>query len=104
MEIHPFELQELLKKNERPFLLDVRTENEMDICSISGSYHIPLSELAHRFNEVPNEGTIVVICHIGQRSWMAMQFLRSKGYSSVLNLQGGVDAWAVNIDHGMARY
>lgn len=48
--------------------------------------------------------TIVVVCHSGHRSLMAMQFLRDAGLIQATNLIGGIDAWATTIDPSMPRY
>jgi rhodanese-related sulfurtransferase len=47
---------------------------------------------------------VVVICHHGIRSQQVALFLDHHGFSAVLNLQGGVDAWARDVDPAMAKY
>ena len=44
------------------------------------------------------------MCKSGIRSAHAVQFLRGAGYDKVFNLEGGIDAWATEIDPAMARY
>jgi len=46
----------------------------------------------------------VVYCHMGERSLMALQILRSLGFRRVKHLQGGIDAWAEQVDPSMLRY
>ena len=91
-------------KRERPLLLDVREDWECELCRIDGSQHIPMHLVPMRCDELPPEQDIVVICHHGGRSMQVAMFLERKGYDSVFNLMGGVDAWAGEIDPGMRRY
>jgi len=46
----------------------------------------------------------VVICHHGVRSMRVVHFLTSRGFSKLYNLQGGVNAWAREIDPAMQTY
>ena len=47
---------------------------------------------------------IICYCHHGIRSAQAAMFLRENGFSDVRSMKGGIDAWAVEIEPGMARY
>jgi len=86
-------------------VVDVREAWELDVCRIEPSTHLPLSEFAERFAEVlPEDGQYALLCHHGMRSAQATRFLASKGYSDVSNVEGGIDAWALEVDTGMARY
>ena len=71
--------QETLKakidKNQAPFMLDVRTPEEWDICRIEGSVLIPMNEIQSRLDEIPEETEIVVICHHGIRSAQVLSAL-----------------------------
>ncbi len=88
----------------RPFLLDVREPNEFAYCSIEGSVLIPLGQLAQRAAELPGEREIVAICHHGNRSFHAAAWLQQSLGLDVVNLQGGVAAWAAEIDPAMKQY
>lgn len=85
-------------------ILDVREAWELDICALTDCLHIPLGDLAHRVDELPKDRLIVVVCHTGRRSLMATQFLRGAGVVQAVNLEGGVEAWATDIDPDMQRY
>ena len=77
-------------------VLDVREQDEWDHGHIEGAQHIPLVELADRFEEVPAEQTLVV-CKVGGRSAQATAWLSSQGRDAV-NLDGGMLDW-----HGAGR-
>jgi rhodanese-related sulfurtransferase len=85
-------------------ILDVREPWERDICAFDGALNIPLAELPGRFGELPADRPVVVVCHHGMRSLHATQWLRAQGHDQACNLQGGIDAWASQIDASMKRY
>lgn len=97
-------LKHSLDNNNQLILLDVREPWEFDICRIPGSINIPMSRLVSRLDELDATATIVVICHHGSRSYQVADFLENRGFTQVINLEGGVNAWAEQIDQQMARY
>ncbi len=88
----------------QPLLLDVREEWEFDTAHLPGSVLMPLGELVHGADSLPADRPIVVICHHGVRSLMACRLLAHHGLSALYDLQGGIDAWSVEIDPAMPRY
>jgi rhodanese-related sulfurtransferase len=102
-EISPTELQVLLAGDDPPLVLDVRETWEWQICAIEGSLHIPLRSLPQRFSELPGHRVVAVVCHHGMRSAMAAGFLLQEGIEAV-NVEGGVDRWAREVESGMPRY
>ena len=102
-EITPTELQTLLAGDDPPVVLDVREAWEVGICAIDGALHIPLRSLPQRMTDIPAERVIAVVCHHGMRSAMAAGFLLESGIEAV-NVAGGMDRWAREIDGAMARY
>lgn len=85
-------------------VVDIREPWETDICLIEGSRRIPMRTLPERVTELPEEGLLVVVCHHGARSAQATAWLRSRGVEQAVNLQGGIEAWALSIEPDMARY
>lgn len=105
-QIHAQQLAEWLADSKRPapLLLDVRESWECELCQIPGSRHIPMHLVPMHCDELDSERDIVVICHHGGRSMQVAMFLERKGYGSVFNLMGGVEAWACDVEPGMRRY
>jgi len=99
----PTELHALLATNDKPLLLDVREPWEIEICSIPGSLTIPMREIPGRLAELPAGRTIAVICHHGMRSAMVVRYLVENGLDAV-NVSGGVEGWACEVDPAMPRY
>jgi rhodanese-related sulfurtransferase len=85
-------------------LLDVREPWELDICSLAEAIAIPLQQLPQRLGELPTETPLVVMCHHGMRSLQAVLWLQRQGIDSAINLAGGIDAWAREIDPDMGVY
>jgi len=91
-------------EGDRPVLVDVRTPPEWQICRLDGAILIPLQELPSRLDELDRGHEIVVYCHVGVRSAMAVEFLRGNGFERARNLEGGIDAWSVHVDPSTPRY
>ncbi len=96
-------LAKLLVSKEPPFLLDVREPEEFRVANIGGKL-IPLGELSQRFEEIPKDRDIVVLCHHGVRSGHAAAFLRQQGFEKVRNIVGGIERWSLQIDPKLPRY
>lgn len=88
------ELREQLSSEAPPLLLDVREVHETDRGVIPGARLIPMGEVpAHVASLVAEQRPLVVYCAHGARSARVSSFLRDQGLS-VLNLDGGIAAWA----------
>ncbi len=85
-------------------LLDVREPHELEIAALPGCLHIPLGQLESRWQEVPANGPVYVLCRSGVRSGAATRWLQARGWADVHNIEGGILAWAEAIDPTMARY
>ena len=105
LDISPEDLHRRLLAGDDLQLVDVREEMEFDYCHLPGSLLLPLDELPRRAAEIRTEGPVVMICHHGVRSAHATAYLRQRlGRPNVLNLRGGVDAWAAQVDPNFPTY
>jgi adenylyltransferase/sulfurtransferase len=105
LEIDVEEAKRLVDTNEEgALLIDVREPFELAICRIPGAEHIPLGEVTRRAGALPTDRHLLILCHHGNRSRAATEYLRAQGLSAVSNIAGGIDAWARRIDPGMRRY
>jgi rhodanese-related sulfurtransferase len=102
-EISPTELKRRLDEGVPPALLDVREPWEQDLCALPGARLIPMDQLQGRALELEPEREIVVYCHHGLRAAAVVQWLRRQGVAAV-NLRGGIDAWALEVDPAVRRY
>lgn len=98
------ELKQKLDAGEKILVVDVREPDEYATCKIPGTILIPLQTIPERFSELDPSATIVLHCHHGRRSLMALEFLREKGFINLINLTGGIDAWSCEVDPTVPRY
>lgn len=87
-----------------PVLLDVREPWEYALYHIAGCISIPMGQIPSRRGELDPNARIVVICHHGMRSEQVARFLEQAGFTDVANLEGGIDAWAREIDPEITLY
>jgi adenylyltransferase/sulfurtransferase len=85
------------------FLLDVREPYEYQIAQIGGTL-IPQNDVPNRLAEIPRDREIVVQCRSGARSQRIAELLKQSGYTQVVNLAGGILAWADEIDPTVQKY
>ncbi len=105
LEINPEDLHARLQAGDDLQLVDVRQPEEFDYCHLPGSLLLPLDELPRRAAEIRADGQVVLICHHGVRSAQALGYLRHRlGRTNLLNLRGGVAAWAEEVDPDFLRY
>jgi sulfur-carrier protein adenylyltransferase/sulfurtransferase len=97
------ELAQRLAEGRGPFLLDVREPWEWAVSNLEGhgAYLIPAAELDERLDEVPRDREVVVYCRSGSRSDQAARLLREVGHPRARNLEGGLQAWAREVDPGL---
>jgi rhodanese-related sulfurtransferase len=105
MNITPSELKARLEAPKDFRLIDVREPDEWTTARIPQAELIPLSQFQQlAVQELNPDEKIVVYCHHGVRSARAQDFLKAQGYSDVLNLSGGIDAWSLQVDPAVPRY
>ncbi len=104
-QITPNQLKNFLETTTNPpLLLDVRENWEFQTCHIEGSVHIPMGQIPTSYRQLNPQQQVVLVCHHGMRGLQVGQFLEKAGFKSVINLAGGVDAWAREIDQDMPVY
>lgn len=76
-------------------LVDVREKEEVAAAAydVANIIYIPLSEFERRYDEVPDDEEVIMVCRSGKRSFSAAAVLQSKGYTKVVNMQGGILGW-----------
>lgn len=88
----------------RPFVLDVRSASEAAIVRLAWTdARVPHGEVAHRLAEIPRDREVLVYCKAGGRSAQAARVLAEAGYD-VVDLEGGITAWAREVDPTLPTY
>ena len=103
-EISASELKRRLDKGEALEVIDVRDPHEWDIVRIPGTRLVPLGSLSEHLHEFDSSKTYVMHCKSGVRSAKAIAQLRRAGFRRLLNLRGGVLAWAREVDPSLPTY
>jgi len=104
------ELKARLDAGEPLQLVDVRETAELELARLAEPViHLPLSAsqewIGQLEQRLDRERDVVVLCHAGVRSWQfACWLMEAQGYRQVWNLQGGIDAWSVEVDPQVPRY
>jgi rhodanese-related sulfurtransferase len=100
----PTELRDYLDRGGAPLLLDVREPWEFEVCAIDDSQLIPMGQIPAAAASLDPGRETVVICHHGIRSRRVAYYLEKLGFRDVINLSGGVAAWARDVDPDMQTY
>lgn len=103
-EITVRELHALIQRKQDFQLLDVREPYEYDIANLGGEL-IPLNQIEEQVEKIASDKRVIVHCRSGKRSQQAIEQLEKKyGFTNLYNLQGGILAWAKEIDNSMVKY
>lgn len=99
-------LNQRIEKQDKFFLLDVRTAEEVAICRLPGSVAIPQAAIPVYLDLIPDDIDIIIYCHHGHRSLSAVRYLIDVGFDArrLFNLEGGIDAFAKYIDNTIPKY
>jgi len=92
----------------RPVMLDVREPWELQTACVQEDgfdlLRIPMREVPQRLAELDPSQPMVCLCHHGTRSLQVANYLTQNGFTHVVNLQGGIDAWSNEVDPSVPRY
>ena len=104
--ITPRELRELLDSGKKLALIDVREPVEWDIVHIDGAQLIPQSLInsGEGLAKLPQDRIPVLYCKTGVRSAEALAAVKKAGFSDAVHLQGGIVAWAQQMQPDMVMY
>ena len=105
LDFSPSDLKRYLETaTEKPLILDVREPWEYEKASLDDSLLVPMRELPAFIKELQPDRSVVVVCHHGIRSRAVCRYLEGQNFTNVMNLFGGLDAWAKSIDPNMLTY
>jgi rhodanese-related sulfurtransferase len=94
-EIEAVELAEWVSNDEKKFhIIDVREMQEIQAGTIPGASPMPMASIPLRTSELNTDEPVVFVCRSGARSAQVCAFLQQQGFSNVINLRGGMFAWA----------
>ncbi|GHV59884.1 molybdenum cofactor biosynthesis protein MoeB [Campylobacterota bacterium] len=103
--ISALELKTRFDNGEQVQVIDVREPHEWLIAKLDGAKTIPLGQLSRRVGEIDAAQDAVFMCKVGKRSLFAMHELKEAGYTGrMINLAGGLNAWASDVDPSFPTY
>ncbi len=104
--VTPLELRELLRAGDKVALIDVREPAEWEINHIEGARLIPKSAIdaGSGLANLPPDRIPVLYCRTGVRSAAALAVLKEAGFTDARHLQGGIVAWARQLEPDMVMY
>jgi rhodanese-related sulfurtransferase len=98
------ELKSRRDQGEKPLVIDVREDWELQLASIPDVVHVPMNQLPARLGEFSRDAETIVMCHAGGRSLRVAHYLASQGFVNVANLTGGISAWSQEVDATVPQY
>jgi len=102
--VTPREFEELRKNDPSLTVIDVREPHEWEIVHFPEAKLIPMNEVPERVSEIPQDGTVILHCKVGQRSAEVLKYLHYIGLKNAKHLYGGIDAYAAQVDPSLPRY
>jgi rhodanese-related sulfurtransferase len=91
-----------------PVVLDVREPWELQTASVKAEgfelIAMPMRSVPARYLELDRDRPIACLCHHGARSAQVVHFLMQNGFTAVVNVRGGIDAWSQQRDPGVPVY
>lgn len=104
--ITPQELKHRLDAGDDLFILDVREPHEWDISNLAnlGAVLIPKGKVLEHMGELDTAREMVVHCRTGARSADVIRELQKHGFRKMLNLEGGINRWAKEVDTSLPTY
>ncbi|MGD8494729.1 MAG: molybdopterin-synthase adenylyltransferase MoeB [Gemmatimonadales bacterium] len=105
-EVDARELREMIDAGWAGVLVDVREVEEHEVSNLDdlGAVAIPMDELEARLGDLDPERDSVWFCRTGRRSAEVVEFLHSRGFDRALNLAGGINGWARDVDPDLPVY
>ncbi len=79
----------IIEREESPYILDVRNEEEVKEQEIQQATHIPLTRLENNYKKIPKDEKIYIICGSGLRSMTAASLLKREGWGALVVVSGG---------------
>lgn len=86
--------EKLEKQREQICFVDVRSEDEFLSGHVPGAVCVPLDRIQSGQAEVPKDKLVVLSCQAGLRSAKAKAFLQARGFTNLVEMEGGFSAWA----------
>lgn len=93
-EIDAADLKARIDAGDDVVLIDIRSDAEVAQGILPDADHLAMHLIPLRMQDLPKDKDIILYCRSGARSYHACNFLGQQGVGNVINLRGGIIAWA----------
>ncbi|MDA1353771.1 MAG: rhodanese-like domain-containing protein [bacterium] len=97
-------LKDMRDNNDDFVLIDVREKDEWEFCRLHNAEFVPLSNFAALIDKYDRNKNYAILCKAGGRSASATEYMLRNGFKNVVNVAGGITAWATEIDKSVPTY
>jgi len=85
-------------------LIDVRPPEERALAAVNVPFSVFDGDALSHLEALPKDTPLAFLCHRGGRSAQAAEHFRGLGFREVYNVEGGIEAWALEADEHVPRY
>jgi monothiol glutaredoxin len=85
-------------------LIDVRPPEERALAAVNVPFSVFDGDALSHLEALPKDTPLAFLCHHGGRSAQAAEHFRGLGFREVYNIEGGIEAWALEADEHVPRY
>ena len=103
MQVEPRQVKEWLDRGEAFRFIDVRMPQELEIARLREAEPLDFSD-PQKYMSLPKDTRIVFSCKSGMRSLDVAAYFAGHGFTRVLSMRGGIDAWREQVDPAIPRY
>jgi rhodanese-related sulfurtransferase len=103
MQVEPADVSAWQQASEDFSFLDVRQPDEIAIAALPGAEPLDFTD-QERYMQLPKDRRIVFACKSGERSLDVAAYFAGHGFTQVLSMRGGLDAWRATIDPTIQNY
>jgi sulfur-carrier protein adenylyltransferase/sulfurtransferase len=98
------ELKQMMDADEKFLLVDVREPAEWEIVRLPGAVLIPKGDVPSKLAELPQDRPVIAYCKTGIRSAEVLALLKNAGFADAKHVQGGISAWATQVEKAQPVY
>lgn len=85
-------------------VVDVRSDYDRNIAAFPGPHEVLDEDSIERLSALPKDTPLAFLCHHGVSSLRAAEHFRGLGFTRLYNVEGGIDAYARDVDSSVRRY
>ena len=93
------DLKEMIDKNEKYLIIDIRDPEDFEFCHIANSVNFPKPDFDNHITEIPKDIPVILVCKYGKKSeQLVTMLMEDHGHRNCKSLLGGLWEWSREID------